>query len=291
MKTTLCFFFVAVSFSSCLNVANNNDLVSARWVFSKTDAADIRKSADQTEYYYGTDGFEQAFAASKFIIRPDNTFDLNLFQNYRHGKWEHKDRFLILCVEPFKDSIYLTIDTVAYRSMQLTIDTINFRKLGRMIKPEGIHSLFADKDEIHFLFKLDKETYKDEDEDPYSKTNNKWRIKPATSETPDEIKKRVLNLVDFYMLMYEDAWSRNKGMVLYTWFNAPLFVTNDVIALKKYEEVQADWEDYFYNPQEAMQAYRLLESGFTKKIKANKEIESKFLRNKDLLEQFKKNIQ
>jgi len=164
---------VLVAFAAC-NLKKTNDLVSARWVFSETDAVAIKDAADRFEYQYGTNGFNQVFAASKFIIRPDNTFDLVFFQNYRHGKWEHRDRFLVLWTEPDEDSVLFGIDTVGYRSMILTIDSLNYKNFGRMVTPYDQTGLFADMDtdEIRFAFKLDKERYQEESEDPYSKDNN-----------------------------------------------------------------------------------------------------------------------
>lgn len=82
-------------FTACM-LKNNDDLISARWVFSETDATVVANAAREFGDQYGMNGFNQVFASSKFIIRPDNTFDLVFFQNYRHGKWEHRDRFLVL---------------------------------------------------------------------------------------------------------------------------------------------------------------------------------------------------
>lgn len=281
---------VAISFASC-KLNNNSDLVSARWVFSETDASAIVRTAQEFESFYGRDGYNQVFAASKFIIRPDNTFDLVFFQNYRHGKWEHRDNFLVLWTDPNRDSVLFGIDTISYRSMILRIDSLNYKKFGRMVIPFDSTGLFADADEIRFAFKLDKERYKDEDEDPYSKPNNWWRIKPLAPEKPEQVKKRVLALIDFHILMFEDAWDRKKDVVLYNWFSSPLIVAGNGLALQRYELIQADWEDYFYNAEQAQQGYSLLQQGFKKKLKANVDIERRFLRNKDLLLQLRKNIE
>jgi hypothetical protein len=283
-------FFLAVLFTAC-KFKNNSDLVSARWVFSETDATPIVKTAEEFESFYGRNGFNQVFAASKFIIRPDNMFDLVFFQNYRHGKWEHRDRFLVLLTEPDEDSLFFGIDTIGYRSMILRIDSFNYKKLGRMVTPFDTTGLFADADEIRFAFKLDKERYKDEDEDPYSKSNNWWRIKPLEPEKPEQVKKRVLALIDFHILMFQDAWDREKDVVLYTWFSSPLIVAGNGMALQRYETIKADWEDCFYNAEQAQQGYRLLQDGFKKKLKANDDYKRRFLRNRDLLQQLRKNIE
>ncbi len=281
-----------IAFTAC-NLKKTNDFVSARWVFSETDAIAIKDAADSFEYQYGRNGFNQIFAASKFILRPDNTFDLVFFQNYRHGKWEHRDNFLVLWTEPEEDSVVFGIDTVGYSSMILRIDSLNYKRLGRMVTPYDQPGLFADldTDEIRFAFKLDKERYPDEGDDPYSKNNNWWRIKPLESEKDEQVKKRVLALLDFHILMFEDAWDRKKDVVLYNWFCSPLVVAGNGMALQRYELIKADWEDCFYNAEQAEQGYKLLQDGFKKKVKANAEIERRFLRNKDLLQQLKKNIE
>ena len=277
-------------FTTC-KLKNNDDLISARWVFSETDATVVANAAREFGDQYGMNGFNQVFASSKFIIRPDNTFDLVFFQNYRHGKWEHRDRFLVLWTEPDEDSVLFGIDTIGYRSMILRIDSLNFKRFGRMITPFDTTGLFADTEDIRFAFKLDKERYKDEGEDPYSKQNNWWRIKPMESENAAQVKKRVLALMDFHILMFEDAWDRKKDVELYNWFSSPLIVAGNGIALQRYEKIKEDWEDCFYNGEQAQQAYSLIQQGFKKKLKANPDIERRFLRNKDMLLQLRKNIE
>lgn len=175
--------------------------------------------------------------------------------------------------------------------MQLSIDTNHFNKLGRFVMPYQYGLLIKRRQFIHFRFSLDKESYSKTTKDPYSKENNWWRIRPVKPESSEAIHKRVLNLVDFHLCMFEDAKERDKNVITYDWFSSPLIVANNGLALQNYRKIKGDWEECFYDSTQAAQAYQLLRAGFSRSMRFPAEIKNPFERSIAMLKQYRKNIQ
>ena len=290
MKTSLFLPVVLMLLSACSS-SSDKQLLQKRWNFASTNIPSLEKIAKGYQTSYGINGFKQVFAASKFILRKDETFDLCLFQNYRHGRWKERNGALVLWPEPSADSLVLIIDSLGERFMQLSIDSNNFQKLGRFVMPfEGV--AFFDKNKIaRFRFERGDHGYSDLSEDPYSRENNWWRIRPTKPETQGQIHKRILNLVDFHTVMFEDAIERDKKVVTYNWFSSPLIVANNGLALKNYRKIEADWKEYFYDSTQAREGFRLLGRGFDKKMEFPYDIENPFKRNLNMLSQYRRNLQ
>lgn len=276
--------------TGCFKTAKDTNLVMARWVFAGTNEEQLIDIAANIEKSYGVEGFKQVFAASKLILRRDNTFDLVLFQNYRHGQWKSTDKQLILYTEPNNDSIFIAINSIDYDFMEIALDTTNFQRLGRFIMPYENISFFDTQDSLKFQLLLDKNGYADKAKDPYSRQNNWWRIKPLKEESLDEVKDRVLNMVDFHLLMFNDAIEKKRSVVTYNWFTSPLVVANNGIALRNYQKIEEDWESFFYDSAQAWYGFLILRTGFEKKLEYPDHITSPFERNKNLLEQYRKNL-
>jgi len=289
MKTIFILFVFAVC-TGCFKTTKDTNLVMARWAFAGTNEEQLTDIAANIENSYGVDGWKQVFAASKLILRRDQRFDFVLFQNYRHGKWRSTDNQLVLYTEPNNDSVCFSINKVDYDFMEIAIDTTNFKRLGRFIMPYDDISFFDTQDSLKFQLILDKKGYADKKEDPYSRENNWWRIKPLKEESLDEVKSRVLNLVDFHLLMFRDAIENKKSVVTYNWFSSPLVVSNNGIALRNYQKVKEDWEYYFYDSAQAWYGFLILRTGFEKKLEYPEHINNPFERNKNLLEQYRKNL-
>jgi hypothetical protein len=289
MKQILALLVLATCIG-CFKTTKDTNLVMARWAFAATNEEQLNDIAANIEDNYGVDGFKQVFAASKLILRRDNTFDLVLFQNYRHGKWKSTDNQLILYTEPHNDSISFVINSVDYSFMEIAIDTSNFMRFGRFIMPYENISFFDTQDSLKFQLLLDKNGYADKTKDPYSRENNWWRIKPVKEESLDEVKSRVLNMVDFHLLMFNDAIEKKKSIVTYNWFTSPLVVSNNGIALRNYQKIKEDWENCFYDSAQAWYGFLILRTGFEKNLEYPDHITNPFERNKNLLEQYRKNL-
>jgi hypothetical protein len=290
MKRIFYSLFVYVLFFAC-KAPSDQEIIQSRWNFSGTDIRPLEKIATQYQTTYGVNGFKQVFAASKFILRKDQTFDLCLFQNYRHGRWKERNGSLVLLIEPMNDSLVFNIDTLGAGYMQLSIDSNNFKQLGRFVMPYENIAFFERKNRARFRFEPDKDEYHNLAKDPYSRENNWWRIQPTKPESYEQLHKRARKLVDFHLLMFEDAIENEKKVITYNWFSSPIIVANNGLALKNYKKIEADWKEYFYDSAQARQGFQILSAGFDKKMNFPHEIKDPFKRSLNMLQQYRSNLQ
>ena len=110
------------------------------------------------------------FNTGNFIdIQPDGTYSSYL-TGYETGKWFFKDQMLIL-VNRKKDILELQVNKLDDNELVCT------NKMKRTIyRFKGLPNSFSSKAE-----------------NPFSLTNNFWRIKPVKRETDEELRKRMKN--------------------------------------------------------------------------------------------------
>lgn len=119
--------------------------------------------------------------------------------------------------------------------------------------------------------------------DPFNKEINVWRIKPAKSESTQEIKTRTLNYLQFLLTYYEFIEENKINILTYGWYATPIQMHYANGARMTYNTELADWYACFYSIDEANEAYKLIGKAMRKsKIK---ELESKAERNIDYLKQ------
>lgn len=102
-------------------------------------------------------------------------------------------------------------------------------------------------------------------ENPFSKTNYQWVVKPQKSETPEEIKNRAKECVQFYSYYFKGfATGKAKKITFnnlpncFRWYQGGIFIVKE-------EALDIRWIDCFYSPDQAYTARQLLEDAIMKK--------------------------
>jgi hypothetical protein len=180
------------------------------------------------------------FAANgTFIKNPRNAMD--------YGNWEyddiHKTITLHYAVEKGKD-IY-KIAALGATEMKLRNNGINTSTVLKFISSG--------------------KRFKNPADDPFYIDNNRWRIKPATSESDSAIEQRLKDNLHFFILFYKSAIVKNDKTVsfwglpsCFKWYGGGVFI-------KKPEELKDNWIHCYYNKEQAMKAYALAEKLMEKK--------------------------
>lgn len=140
-----------------------------------------------------------------------------------------------------------------------------------------------------FLLKQSDFHYSNLSNDPYSKENNWWRIKPSKPESDEQLKKRVLNHLAFWQLLFHDADKNDLPYVSYNWFASPLVIATNGVVMKFYDDVKNEWDQNFYDSVQAHKGYELMRKCFSKKIKYL-QTDNKYLRNEDMIRQLTSNF-
>ncbi len=94
-------------------------------------------------------------------------------------------------------------------------------------------------------------------EDPFYVSNNLWRVKPAKSETDEELKLRLKNCIHFYVLFYNLMIHAESTAVSFTGLPSCFRWYGGGIYLQKENQIQNKWINTFYNKEQAMKVYKL----------------------------------
>ncbi len=102
--------------------------------------------------------------------------------------------------------------------------------------------------------------HKRAEDDPYYPANNRWRIKPASPETPEQIHARLKGYVHFYSLFFRDNRQRQEKEISFSGFPACLVWYNGGIGMPDRKEMDGKWVGCFYSREQADKGYGILEA-------------------------------
>ncbi len=102
--------------------------------------------------------------------------------------------------------------------------------------------------------------YKRPLDDPYYPANNQWRIKPAASETHEQIRQRVKGCVHFYSLFFLDNHLRQETDISFIGLPSCFVWYNGGIGMQAKLELDKKWIDCFYNSDQAYTGYEMVSS-------------------------------
>jgi hypothetical protein len=270
-------------------------LLAQRWNFAAMDMPKLEKFLNviSEENDDAALTMEKLFLDNKLILRKDSSFDMLLMKQYVHGKWQYNEvkKVLNLIDESARRlNIQFGVDSVSIHSLHLDTDKFAIEKLAVIhLNDPFVGDYLFNKSYYQFFLTEDNERFSKLSEDPYSKENNWWRIKPSKPETDAQIKKRVLNHLAFWQLLFHDALEKDRAYVSYNWFSSPIVVASNGVVMKFYDEVKKEWDENFYDSIQAHKGYEMMRKCFSKKIKYL-ETDNKFRRNEDIIKQLTNNF-
>jgi len=204
------------------------------------------------------------FADGSFVKNPRNALD--------YGLWSYDDAgktiTLNYVLEKGKD---------VYKIAALASDELK-------LVNKGVNSNTVLK-----FIGLGKSFIKPED-DPYHISNNQWRLKPSQKEADAEIQKRLKDNLHFFVLFYRNAVAKD-AKTANTWgLPACLKFYGGGIYITKKEQLNENWIKCFYNKDQAMKAYEIMDKVMDKKYAWPKGETNWLKQNLSVLEQMEKNV-
>jgi len=169
--------------------------------------------------------------------------------NIRFGKWEVDEAGKLL-----------TITYANGSKTQYTIESIAAKDLVLMSKGE--------KKKVEY--RADGKVHKDAANDPFYGRNNQWRIKPATSETDEAIKQRLLDCLAFNFKFLNDNIERDAKTVSFIGFPTIFKWYSGGVSIIPKNKVEPKWIACFYNEAQALKAQEMMENIITRKYKWDK---------------------
>ena len=208
------------------------DVISQLWEFEDADRPHWNKifwdSVTDTRQF------------PEMALFPDHSAIKNPRINLQMGKWtlDKDSRQLRLQWAHGPAEVYI-VRQVALKQMELNgVNTAETPAILTMSSQAIIHRRVA--------------------EDPYYPSNNQWRVKPARSETPDQIRQRVKACVHFYSLFFLDNHRRQEKDISFSGLPSCFEWYNGSISLQSKGLLDRKWIDCFYSESQALTGYDML---------------------------------
>jgi hypothetical protein len=207
-------------------------------------------------FYLSTDG--------SFIKNPRNAMD--------YGRWEY-------------DSVAKTI-TLHYK-VEKGMDVY---KIAALAADEMILVNRGISTSTNLKFIASGKRFKEAKDEPFHMSNNQWRVRPYSKETDDQVKQRLKDNLHFFILFYRDAIAKNSKHVSFWGLPSCLKWYAGGIYLVKKEELNPVWIECFYNKDQAMKAYAIMDEVMNKKYSWPKDQRNWVQKNATVLQQMYDNI-
>ena len=247
------------------NLSDSNnmfELLCQGW--ENADDVDALKEMDATStleipfrsFYFSADG--------SFIKNPRNSME--------YGNWKYDDAAKTITLN-YKSGA----DKDVYKIVALAPDELKLLNKGINTSTQLKFVSSAKQ----FINPLDE---------PFHTGNNKWRIKPERKESPADIRQRLKDNLHFFLLFYKDALAKNSPVVSFWGLPCCLDWYSGAIYLQKKENINEKWVDCFYNRDQAMIAYGIMDKVMDKKYKWSKDQKNWIEKNAEVLQQIYDNI-
>ncbi len=201
----------------------------------------------------------------------DSTYTKNVRNMMEYGEWSYNDAEKIITLKNSNRSWEL------YKIIAIGPDDM-------MVGNAKINSVTK----LRFISSGKK--YTNRHDDPFYIENNRWRIKPKGSENDELVRKRLKDCLRFYILFYKDNLAKQEQAISFYGLPTCLRWYKGGIHMVKKAELAPNWFDCYYNKDQAMKAYKLVEDVIMNKYTWPKEKMSWVKMNLLVLEQIDANI-
>lgn len=157
--------------------------------------------------------------------------------------------------------------------------------------PETMTVSRTEKDQSSVLYLKSSDVFYPDNENPYSKPNTRWMIKPGQNETEQQLKDRLKGCVTFYQYFINGHVKSSSAEIDFTglpscfrWYQGGIFVQSSKSLDKK-------WINCFYSEDQALQARGLMQEVLQKKYDWDTTTQKNWLAQiVPVLEQIKKKL-
>lgn len=134
-------------------------------------------------------------------------------------------------------------------------------------------------------YRAGAKAHKNITDDPFYGANNQWRIKPAKAETDGEIKERTAQCVLFYSKYLADNAARGGNIISFVGLPACFKWYKGGVSIIAKNKLENKWLNCFYNNEQALKGYALLDKIISKKYKWDKEEKNWVKQSADVVKQ------
>jgi len=178
---------------------------------------------------------------------PDFSFTENPRLDIRTGKWSlnKKDRLLILMYSDGTKKSYF-------------IKELSFSHM--IVRPQNI------SDDAELTFTPVHLIHRQFNEDPFYPQNNRWRFRPRTAESKEQIRARVKACVHFYYLFFKDNKQKHSDDISFIGLPKCFVWYDGGIGMASPAELDLKWKQCFYSDDQAEKGYDLVKNVLSKHL-------------------------
>ena len=194
-------------------------------------------------YYSGSGGS----ASPNPSLTPENFIDLqkngsytSYLSGFDYGTWK-KDEKGIQLVNHKADKKFLKI--IFFKEGELVLD------LSEILNNKS-----------HHVFTGIPNNKIKEANNPFSKQNNQWRIRPSVPENSEQINKRLVNHFRYWEKYFQWAVDNNLNTVGVGSVNSPIKIYGNGFALIPYNELPEAWKNNFFDEGDCITAWQKLKT-------------------------------
>ena len=189
--------------------------------------------------------------ASFVELRPDGSYTLD-FGRYEYGSWSRKADQLFLTDQQHKTYIY-SMKMPTAKEMELVVSRGRTGHFESRPQPAG-----------------------DVTTDPFSLTNNRWRLPAAHKESDTEIRKRLYTHCQFWE--YYFTWALDKKLDQVDVRSTPtaIKIYGNGFGLKPFDELPPRWKAFFFDEEDCRKANEMIEDIFRHRTIAWANTDSKY---------------
>ncbi len=195
---------------------------------------------------------ENLLSPASFIeLRQDGTYTRD-FGRFEYGTWIRKDQQLCLTNQQHTTSV-LQLHGVNSNEMQLDLA----KDLSSYFEGQPVPSAQAA-------------------EDPFSVNNNRWRIPAIHKESDEEIRRRLYNHCQFWVIYF--SWAQKKELATVDVRSTPtaIKIYGNGFTLKPFADLPAEWKSYFFDEEDCRKANDVIEDIFRHKTIAWAQTDNKY---------------
>jgi hypothetical protein len=203
--------------------------IDKAWIFQKAEYPDENA---QTNYTAEVINPMKLSTESFLNLQADGKYT-SFLGEFDQGEWELKDQKLIL--KPISGWKLIPFD-------------VQELKNGKLV-------LYYEPRAALYTFEGAENTFESGLDDPFSYSNNKWRMKPDRPESDAEILQRLKNHFRFYEKYF--AWGHNSGQTVLNINGraSPFRFYGNGLQLVHYTNQPYEWKMLFYDTSDVKRAY------------------------------------
>lgn len=269
MKTKVIIFLFSIIYFSCKDPATEVALVG------KWDFRNVFNPNNHDKNYDDEIGNKEikdlgnvSFVGSYYVLNKDKTYSSVHTEGeggFIEGKWDYNENDSLLSFHSNSKT-----QQKSYRLNYLKGNSLSLSDpFPSKVNPNDPY-LKQLGDNINHRFKFIRDEHTLDSEFNFTeKKYNLWRFKSEAPENEKSIIIRVKQCLEYAVLFLQNAIEHNRKVVTLSAVNLPLNFYSNGVQMKNFSECYA-WKGIFYNEEEALIGYKLIENAMKDNFEISK---------------------